>query len=148
MGVSATEHGLRLKMPTTTVNPISPSKTQEGAIPAQGGGKLSVSQTLERITRVVAQELEVPYEQIMSRNRTQPVADARFLAMFLCCEQFPWMEQAKVAEYFKRHRTDVHHARRLVKDRCECDVRFGEIVRLIRRVIFGLPESAPSVPVC
>lgn len=106
----------------------------------------AVAEALRRITQIVSAELDVPISEIMSRNRTQPVADARHLAMFLAAEAFPRSIETVIAPYFDRDGSDVSHAKRKIRDRCSVDSKYCVVVRKIEVLVRPPCPAASAVP--
>lgn len=98
-------------------------------------GHSSEELTVERIIQIVSTMSGIPVKAILSRNRTQEVADARHLAMFLACERFPSKSYEDLAPFFRRSGCAVRHGRFQTKVRSELETKLAIWVKLVRAAL-------------
>lgn len=133
------------KPPPLTSGESAAIQTHSGGESLQGG---AVAEAVRRIIEAVAFELEVPFNEVMSRNRTQAVCYARYLAMFLAKELVPYKSSGDLAVYFERERSDLTYASRRVKNRMATDAVFRAHVDKIRVLVRPANPASPPIPSC
>ena len=83
-------------------------------------------QQIKVITKTVGEIFGVKPERILaSRDRHEPLATARIVAMALCAEAGT-MKRSDVARQFRRHPSQVTHASLMLRDRYTLDRRFRQ----------------------
>lgn len=100
------------------------------AVAAQSPAPAAVRDSAARARGIrlwTAVQFDVRPEALTARIRTQRLAWARHVGMFLCVE-IGGATCAETAREFCRHRSDVSIARRRVKERCETDGEHGRQV--------------------
>ncbi len=101
-------------------------------------------QQIKVITKTVGEIFGVKPERILaSRDRHEPLATARIVAMALCAEAGT-MKRSDVARQFRRHPSQVTHASLMLRDRYTLDRRFRQRVDRARDQIGMQLQSLPD----
>lgn len=91
--------------------------------------------------KTVSLALAVPLSSVQARTRsTADVALARQIAMYLCNTTFSLIH-TEVGLYFKRDRTTVAHACRLIEDKRD-DIGFDVIICQLEALLLNAREAA------
>lgn len=88
---------------------------------------------MKEITQEVARIFGVTEELILGRQRWQPLATARQVAMLIALESLPFGTMQQVAMYFKRDRTSLVHARFTALDVVSYDPKLAKVVEVLRK---------------
>lgn len=90
---------------------------------------------LERM-RAIAQDagliFAVTEEQILSRQRWQPLSTARQLTMLISLESLPFATMGQLARFFKKDRTALIHGRNTILDVITYDKNLRKVVDVFR----------------
>ncbi len=93
--------------------------------------------TVEQIIGVVAGEFGISPQQITeSRDRHQPVATARLVAMALA-KELTWEGVESIGARFGRNHSLVSKSVRMIKDRVETDKKLADTLSVIRARLEG-----------
>lgn len=82
--------------------------------------------TIARVVQLVAEHTAVTVEELDSRNRTERVAHARFMAMALAREATN-LSLVEIGRFFKRDHGTVIHACRFTADKAQRDRTFSRL---------------------
>lgn len=93
------------------------------------------------IKHVVATDYGVTHEELAGRDRHEPIATARRIAMALCRE-LTMATLHKLGEAFDRDHGTVLHAQVSVRDQCETDAAFAARVGTLRVECSSNPHEA------
>ena len=90
---------------------------------------------LNEIISAVSTEFGIPADIIISKNRTQPIAHARHVAIYLACKM-TWMPKDDVAKAFnQRDHSSLFYGFNKVSEQMEQDTAFkkrvGGLVKLL-----------------
>ncbi len=90
---------------------------------------------IETIQKMVCEQLDVPYNQLMAKTRKREIVQARQISMYLA-KSFTKNSLKTIGEHFGgRDHTTVIHSCQTVKDLMDTDVLFKEIVtELVQKV--------------
>jgi chromosomal replication initiation ATPase DnaA len=88
--------------------------------------------TPELMRYKVAAFFGLTVEQLVQSGKPAYIVWPRMVAMAIISETFGWPDHMTAA-MFNRHRSLIVHARRSVKERCETDRRWKEVVEFLRR---------------
>jgi chromosomal replication initiation ATPase DnaA len=86
-----------------------------------------------QIVDLVAAEYEIDATEILSGGKRANVADARKLAISLVGDFFGHMGDERIAAIFQRDRSAATWSRNQVKNRCDTEPKFKELVARLRR---------------
>jgi len=89
------------------------------------------------VQQVVAERFGMTRSELVSVKRSQHVARARQVAMFLCLEIVPAASLKAVGRWFGRDHTTVLHARDRTRERIADDPDFASMVDKIKQTIKG-----------
>lgn len=92
--------------------------------------------SIEKIQRAVCEHFDLRLSEMTGRNRTQGVALARQLAMYLCRDLTP-LSLPVIGEAFGRNHATVIHACRQVASRRLRDQQLNSTIEVIRRRIIN-----------
>ena len=88
---------------------------------------------MREITQEVARLFGVTEELILGRQRWQPLATARQVAMLITLESLPFGTMQQVAMYFGKHRTALIHARSTILNVMSYDPKLAKVVEVLRK---------------
>mgnify|MGYP001592525475 CR=1 FL=1 len=101
-----------------------------------GGNYAGVRQTVvSAILKAVSEQTGFELSVIMSTNRTQPVSDARHMAMALIKEYYPRMTDAQIGSFLGRGQSDVCYGRAAVSRRCAYSKGYRMMFEFIRQSV-------------
>lgn len=96
---------------------------------------------MKAITEDVAKVFGVTEAQILGRQRWQPLALARQVAMVIVLESLPFNTIQQVAAYFRRDRTALTHARTAILNQVTYDKKLARLIEILRKKhVKGLDE--------
>lgn len=99
---------------------------------------------MKAIIDLVAKEFAVTPDQIMGRQRWQPLAMARQVAHVLSLEAQPYADPGHIARQFNRERTLLIHSRKAVANAEATDPRFKAKVGTLRIKLKKVLARKPS----
>lgn len=123
-------------------SPQAPQPVQNGGGNYAGMRQAVVSAILKAVSEQTGIELKV----MLSRNRTQPVSDARHIAMGLIKEFYPRMTDAQIGSFLGRGQADVCHGRRAVFRRLDSAPGYRVMFEFIRQSVKQQIPGGGSVP--
>lgn len=100
----------------------------------RGSPRETLNTSAEAIMMLVCQGYEVSAERVHSPLRTEEVAWARMVSMYLINTRLGW-NHSKIGDHFNRHHTSVGHAMRAVTDRISVDSKVAELIEHINSVL-------------
>jgi chromosomal replication initiator protein len=108
--------------------------------------KSMLAPTVDRIVDLICRERAIERADLVSPRRSQPISEARHLAMYLCrvCTQVP-LERIGEAFGGRDHSTVLHGVRRVEK-RMKTDDVFRQLVRKLEAYVEGASPGATSRP--
>ena len=80
--------------------------------------------SIEEIQAKVAELSGISMEAMLSRNRTEVVATARQIAIYLCCEIYPNANSFALGKQFNRSHSLIRERAKYALERMEVDPKF------------------------
>jgi hypothetical protein len=119
------------------------SAPQPPQMAQNGGGNYAKTRksVVDSILFAVSEQTGIDLTLMLSRNRTQPVSDARHMAMGLIKEFFPRMTDAQIGGFLGRGQADVCHGRRAVLRRLDSAPGYRVMFEFVRQSVrLQIPE--------
>ncbi len=98
--------------------------------------KLKSEIMFDKIINITCDHYKVNVNDVVTTsNRKRPVVMAKYLAMYIIYQDFPYLYDTHVAKIFNCHRTTVFYALKTLPDLLEVDKRTQENYKSIRKKI-------------